>query len=221
MVVIGIDFSINHPGVCISYDYKKFEWLGVNNTKCTKKKSAFLVDLQQQYENVTFFDLGEKFVKGENYSSTERMKVINMVELSNLICTWIEAKTQGQGPIIVAFEGFSYGSSGNSLVDIAQGTGIMKKDILDRILKRNSNGLYIFSPGELKNAIGCKGNAGKDVIFNQFCQDPKLEIIKETGLHKLVIDNASDIFIKGKVEAPFIDMIDSYLPVLKIHSLLS
>lgn len=220
MIIVGIDFSINHPGVCISYDFKTFEWLGVCNTKNSKKKSKFLEDLQLAYEGVSFLDLGEKDVKGNTYSSTESKKLENMVKLSNHIKDWIIKRLDWNQPIIVAFEGFSYGSSGNSLVDIAQGTGIIKKDLLDSVLKGNRQGLFIFSPGELKNCLGCKGNADKLTVLNQFLEDPKIEEVKSTGFFKLLKDNSSDIIIKNKVESPFMDMVDSYLPILKVYNVL-
>jgi len=220
LIIIGIDFSINHPGVCISYDFKSFEWLGVCNTKNTKKKSKLLEDLQLAYEGVSFLELGEKDVKGNTYSSTESKKLENMVKLSGHIKEWLIKRIDWNQPIVVAFEGFSYGSSGNSLVDIAQGTGILKKDLLDALLKGNRQGLFVFSPGELKNCLGCKGNADKLTVLNQFKADPKIQEVRETGLFKLLKDYSSDIIIKDKVDSPFMDMVDSYLPVLKVHEVL-
>jgi hypothetical protein len=119
--------------------------------------------------------------------------------------------------IIVSIEGVAYGAQGNALIDICIATGMVRKAILDRVLNGDADRLYIFSPGELKNAIGAKGNANKFEIFEHFKRDPKIEAVKQSSLYQL-INRYEDYILKGKeVKSPFSDMVDSYLAVLKIH----
>ena len=84
------------------------------------------------------------------------------------------------------------------------------------MLNNQHERLFVFSPSELKNAIGAKGNAGKLDIFEKFKVDPILESVKDSDLFKAV--NSQKWIIKGdKITSPIIDMIDSYLGVVKIY----
>jgi hypothetical protein len=88
-------------------------------------------------------------------------------------------------------------------------------------LDGDSRRLYIFSPSELKNAIGAKGNANKYEIYQQFKLDPKIETVKQSDLYQL-INKYEDLVLKGQeIKSPFSDMIDSYLAALKIHEILT
>jgi hypothetical protein len=75
--------------------------------------------------------------------------------------------------------------------------------------------MFIFSPGELKNAIGAKGNAGKYDIFTQFKDFPGPAL--GSDLHSAILKYEDTIVNDQQVKSPFSDMIDSYLAVLKIH----
>ena len=80
--------------------------------------------------------------------------------------------------------------------------------------------MFVFSPGELKNAIGCKGNAPKGDIFNKFKDDPLLDAVKESDLHKAVLREDWMVTNKGDIVSPIMDMIDGYLGVTKFHQIL-
>jgi hypothetical protein len=86
------------------------------------------------------------------------------------------------------------------------------------VLKNNADRLFIFSPSELKNAIGCKGNANKMDIFNQFKSDPQIEAIRSSDLYKAV--HTEKWIVQGdKILSPVIDMVDSVLGIIKIYQL--
>jgi Holliday junction resolvasome RuvABC endonuclease subunit len=148
---------------------------------------------------------------------TERTKLINYQELIDLIIKEILDKTDDDN-IICAIEGISYGSKGNALVDISQSTGILKIKLIEEVLNNQHDRLFVFSPSELKNAIGAKGNAGKLDIFKKFKEDPVIEAVKESDLFKAV--NSQKWIQNGeKIVSPIIDMVDSYLGVAKIYNL--
>ena len=79
----------------------------------------------------------------------------------------------------------------------------------------------MFSPGELKNAIECKGNAPKVDIFNAFKEKPIIESVKNSDLHNAVLKEDWMVTNKGDIVSPIMDMIDAYLGVTKIHSILN
>lgn len=217
MTIVSIDFSILYPGICIVKDFKDFKWSAIVNTKITKKERENLDALTKLYSNLSINYTSSKRKTEAEYHLTERTKLVNYQELVDLIIKEILEKTDDDN-IICAIEGISYGSKGNALVDISQSTGILKIKLIEEVLNNQHERLFVFSPSELKNAIGAKGNAGKIDIFNKFKTDPVIESVKESDLFKAV--NSQKWIQNGeKIVSPIIDMVDSYLGVAKIYQL--
>lgn len=215
MFVIGIDFSIQFPAVCICKDFNSFSWVSCVNSNLTKAHRKLLEDVQLEYPNLEFIFLPPKNLKHDTYSATERAKLENYSRLVDTLINRVNQIVLGQ-PAIVSIEGVAYGAQGNALIDICQATGMLRKKILDTTLSGHQESVFIFSPGELKNAIGAKGNAGKYDVYQQFKSNPM--IAAGSSLHQ-VIDKYEDQILKDQtVKSPFMDMIDSYLAVLKIHT---
>jgi len=216
MNIIGIDFSILYPGICISTDFNSFKWIGFTNTKITKKDSRFIEDVNSLYSNLKLIELGERPAKNKQYHINERLKLSNFIKLTDNIINEIQKLTKDTDNII-AIEGISFGSSGNSLVDISQATGILKSKLTK--LTNSVDKIFVFSPSELKNAIGCKGNASKIDVYNKFKEDPIIENAKNSDLYKL-IHSSEDVIFNGKnIKSPYMDMIDSYLPIVKVYNI--
>ena len=218
MFVIGIDFSIQFPAVCISKDFKSFSWIACVNSNLTKAHRKLLEDVQLEHPTLEFIFLPPKNLKHDTYSATERAKLENYSRLVDVLIDRVNQIVlpglNGQ-PLIVSIEGIAYGAQGNALIDICQATGMLRKKILDTTLNGHQESVFIFSPGELKNAIGAKGNAGKYDVYQQFKSNPM--IADGSSLHQ-VINKYEDSILKDQtVKSPFMDMIDSYLAVLKIH----
>lgn len=218
MTIVSIDFSILYPGICICKDFKEFKWLSVVNTKVKKADQVNFDYLLKNYPNIKIEKTTTIRKTHPEYHITERVKLINYKELISKIIDEI-LKEVGDDEVIVSIEGMSFGSKGNSLVDIAQSTGILRHELLTKVLKNNADRLFIFSPSELKNAIGCKGNAGKIDVFNQFKADPIIEAAKSSDLAKAI--NSEKWIVNGdKIVSPIIDMVDAYLGIVKIYQLL-
>lgn len=218
MTIIGIDFSIAFPAACITHDFKKFRWVACVNTGITKAYSKFLEDVSLEYNSLEFIILPQTKEKHLTYSSSERAKAIRysrQVDALTARLSEIITESGDGGPIIVSIEGMAYGASGNSLIDIAQATGMLKKSILDRILNGHSESLFIFAPSELKNAIGAKGNANKFDIYNKF--KDSIGPVAGSDLYSATTKYEDTIVTEKEVKSPFSDMIDSYLAVLKIQ----
>jgi len=219
LIVVGIDFSIQYPAACICRNFNDFTWVACVNANITKAHRKFIEDVCAEHTSikVKFLPPRERQPKGEEtYSGTERLKLANYSKLVDEFVSAILAEISSAELIdIVSIEGIAYGAQGNALIDISQATGMIRKAMLDKALMSRSDRLFVFSPGELKNAIGAKGNAGKFDVFKTFVDDPK--IAAESSLHR-IINMDTDQIVKGQeVKSPFMDMIDSYLAVLKIH----
>ena len=215
MIIIGIDFSIQYPAACISRDFKSFNWVACVNTNTTKIHKGFLDDTALEFKNLKFVHLPAREKGQDTYSAIERSKLSNYSTLVDTFVTEILAHVKNDDRVIVSIEGIAYGAQGNALLDIAQSTGMMRKALLDRLLNGHSEKLFIFSPGELKNAIGAKGNAGKYDVYQTFKENPSLAV--NSDLHNAINKYEDQILKKQEVKSPFMDMIDAYLAVLKIH----
>ena len=215
MIIIGIDFSIQYPAACISRDFKSFNWVACVNTNTTKIHKRFLDDTALEFKNLKFVHLPTREKGQDTYSAIERSKLSNYSTLVDTFVTEILAHVKNDDLVIVSIEGIAYGAQGNALLDIAQSTGMMRKALLDRLLNGHSEKLFIFSPGELKNAIGAKGNAGKYDVYQTFKENPSLAV--NSDLHNAINKYEDQILKKQEVKSPFMDIIDAYLAVLKIQ----
>lgn len=216
LIIIGIDFSIQFPAVCICRDFNSFSWIACVNTNTTKVFKKFLDDTEQEFKGLKFVHLPARIKGQDTYSGSERSKLANYSTLVDALVTAIAEETNSSEDIIISIEGIAYGAQGNALIDISQATGMIRKALLDRVLKGKSEKVFIFSPGELKNAIGAKGNAGKFDVYQTFKAKP---ILAENSDLYLAINRYEDQILKGQeVKSPFMDMIDSYLAVLKIYN---
>ena len=218
MTIISIDFSILYPGICICRDFIDFKWLAVVNTNLSKKDRGQLDHITATYQNLKIKYTKTKRSAQAEYHLSERVKLVNYLELINIIVEELGELINKEEKIICVIEGISFGSKGNALVDISQATGMLKQKIVDEILSGDADRFFVFSPSELKNAIGAKGNANKLDIFNKFISDPILEKVKESDLYRLVTTE-NWVVKDAKVASPIIDMIDSYLGIVKIHEL--
>jgi Holliday junction resolvasome RuvABC endonuclease subunit len=221
LVVIGIDFSIQYPAICIARDFKSFTWIAFVNANTSKVYQKFLEETNNHYPNlrIHILDPRKRLSKqNETYSGTERLKLANYSNLIDQIIQKIAANLKGEEPLVISIEGIAYGAQGNALIDISQATGMIRKAILDHLLKGRSDKFFVFSPGELKNAIGAKGNAGKFDVFKTFIENPGLAT--DSDLINCINTNIDKIVKGQQIASPFMDMIDAYLAVLKVHSIL-
>lgn len=220
MTIISLDFSILYPGVCICRDFKEYQWLAVINTNITKKDEKRFDDLISQYPTINIFKTTTRREKMSQYHLTERNKLVNYLEATDLLIDNLKDLISEEDDLLVCIEGISFGSKGNALVDISQATGIIKNKLVNQILNGDANRFFVFSPGELKNAIGCKGNASKMDVFNKFMEDPILESVKKSDLYQAILKE-DWIATDKTVKSPIVDMIDSYLGVTKIYQILN
>ncbi len=221
MIVIGIDFSIQYPAVCIARNFNRFTWLAFVNANTTKSYQKFLEETTDHWSElkIYFLEPRKKIPKSaETYSGTERLKLANYSHLVDQIIQRVREELAGEEPTVVSIEGIAYGAQGNALIDISQATGMIRKALLDNLIAGKPERLFVFSPGELKNAIGAKGNAGKFDVFKTFTENPGAA--SDSHLIQCINMNADKIVKGQQIASPFMDMIDAYAATAKVHSIL-
>lgn len=225
MYIIGVDYSLNFPSICISRDFLSFEFLSIVNTKnISNVHKEFLLKTEARLPS---FDVGflDGVTKSAQYHVNERSKLLNYIEMTNslvrLIRLRIGALDVNDVPIL-GIEGYSYGSKGSSVFEIPAASSLFKRDVFEKVLGSRVDNYFVFSPSTLKQALGLKGNAKKTEIFERFLEEPGIDAMRGNGFYAFLLENRDNPRVfnpkSGKVESPFNDLLDAYLSVLTIYN---
>lgn len=203
--IIGIDFSLNSPGFCILTE-TDCKWISLHRTtniidKMLKKDGSPFKVLGDN-GTVSINIIEKKEFTGE-YHDKERQKILNAIYFSEIALDLLDPYLNQNS--IVGMEGLSFGSSGNSLIDISMTTALIRAGVVKRI---NPDNFYVISPTTLKK-FAVKGNAKKDELYNALIEK-KSEDVRIKPLLKL-LSEYKDSWVKGsgKVENPCSDIIDA------------
>jgi len=203
--IIGIDFSLNSPGFCILTE-TDCKWISLHRTtniidKMLKKDgSPFKILGDNGTVNINIIQ--KKEFTGE-YHDKERQKILNAIYFSEIALDLLDPYLNQNS--VVGMEGLSFGSSGNSLIDISMTTALIRAGVVKRI---NPDNFYVISPTTLKK-FAVKGNAKKDELYNALLEK-KSDDVRIKPLLKL-LSEYKDSWVKGsgKVENPCSDIIDA------------
>lgn len=190
MIIVGIDYSKNSPGVCIRKD-NTFEFLSFIRAVENKKNTAHFTSLRDRGIKMI---LNDRNTSIKDYSDLEIWKIMDASLMAKTVIENLPDDVDAIG-----IEGFSYGSKGNSGLDIAGYAYCLRNEIYK---KYGTKKFHVFSPGNVKKVAG-KGNAGKDEIMSFFLKTEDKDL-KENffwkGLYEGEIQKAK----------PIDDLIDSY-----------
>ena len=171
--IIGIDYSLTSPAVCINDGNLMFYYL-TNKKKWIGKQSENIIG----YEHDEWIDPIERFKNISNFVFN-----VNGTHLTPTI---------GYRSIEKIFiEGYSYGSKGQGLFQIAENCGILKYRLQEQNLPYET-----VVPSVVKKGATGKGNADKDMMYKAFVKETKLDL--------------KQIFDTDKVGNPISDIADSY-----------
>ena len=178
--IVGIDYSLTSPAVCINdgdltfyYLTNKKKLIGQMNENIFGYEHEEWTDPIKRFKNISNFVF---YVLGKHISPTIGFRSIDKIFI----------------------EGYSYGSKGQGLFQIAENCGILKY----RLQEMNLNYDTVVPSVVKKGATG-KGNADKDMMYEAFKKETKLDLKK--------------IFDTEKVGNPISDIADSYF-IQKIGS---
>ena len=171
--IVGIDYSLNSPAICIadnSFDFNKcsFHFL-------TSKKKH----------------IGQF---GKNIIGYEHKEYNTPIERFTNISSWaldiIHKHKEDTAKVFI--EGYSFGSKGQAVFQIAENCGILKYR-----LQLSPSILYdTVVPSVVKKFASGKGNADKQLMYNSFLNHTGADLLKA--------------FDMGKLNNPVTDIVDSY-----------
>jgi len=171
--IVGIDYSLNSPAICIAGDNFDFN-------KCS---FHFLTSKKKH--------IG-KF--GKNIFGYEIKDYKTPIERFTNISTWaldiIHKHKNDTAKVFI--EGYSFGSKGQAVFQIAENCGILKYR-----LQMSPSILYdTIVPSVVKKYASGKGNADKQLMYDSFKDHTKQDLLK--------------MFDMGKLNNPVTDIVDSY-----------
>lgn len=146
--------------------------------------------------------LPKKEFDGE-YHEKEREKILNAIYFSDKLLELIDPYLHDGTS--VGMEGLSFGSTGNSLIDISMTTALLRAAIVKKI---NPMDFFVISPTTLKK-FAVKGNAKKDELYSALLEKKKNDLRLKPLLDILDKNKTSWVKGSGKVENPCSDIIDA------------
>ena len=178
--LVGIDYSLTSPAICVTDDFK-FEYSHfyfLTNKKKHLGKFGNIIG----YEHQPYTDPIQRFTQISDWV----LKVLKLNHSKDNIDT-----------LAIAIENYSYGSKGQALFQIAENCGILKYRLAEEKYKYS-----VIVPSVVKKLATGKGNADKEMMYEQFCKDTKTDL-------KKLLDTA-------KAGNPVSDIVDSWY-IAKAH----
>tara|TARA_R100000657_G_C4671190_1_gene115711 strand:- start:901 stop:1560 length:660 start_codon:yes stop_codon:yes gene_type:complete len=219
MIHIGIDFSLNSPGACVQTADGKYHFITFFNygnriwdEEGRKIPKAFSVHKELMDDEAILGFPYNRQVTSKEFLPRERQKLEDAGNISSLMVDIFSTLFEGD-EVKIALEGFSYGSKGNSFIDIIQYNTFLRKALID---KYSIKDLSVYQPSHVKKLAG-KGNANKHYMAEAFQNDVLNDkSLRDTKLWK---------WCKGKdfstkIPKPIDDIIDAYfiLKALKANN---
>ena len=201
--IIGIDFSLNSAAFCsltneetyLGSLYKSSDSL----EKLMNKKDRSIKDLSG-IKNLDLNIIEKPQIKGE-YHEIERQKIEAFIRNADMFFAMMKPYLDITSYVFM--EGISFGSTGNSLIDISMATALLRERIMSIVPAEN---FYVFSPSSIKK-FALKGNAKKNELYETILlkRDKRIEQIQG------ILQENKHQWIKGSkdVVAPCNDLIDS------------
>lgn len=213
MTYIGIDFSLNAPAVVVQSEIEEHYYVYYNTYKrYTGGKDLTYDDYISKYNelyllnslkgmNLRLRRVIPKELKSTDYVKSFRKKFTNYTELVNLILEDVSKYSD----VVVGIEGYSFSSSNNNIIDLAECTFHLKHRIITEVLNGDVDKLYVFAPSQIKKFTTGKGNANKIKMFEAILDDKwEGKLCDMVRLHKNTIKNGE------KIVSPFDDIIDAF-----------
>lgn len=197
MYKIGIDFSINKPAATVATEdgHEHFIW---SHDMSDKNKELF------RSLGINVIKRNDEKLDETNLSMKKRWEIRNSQYLSELIFHTLEQYLNADTE--VAFEGSSYGSSGNVVLQLAMYSHDLMGMLCNKISLEN---LYVYAPQTLKKVAGCskEKKKGKEPMIMAYAKREHTE-----ELAKTILENPLKIKKKGGKSwvDGLDDIIDSY-----------
>lgn len=203
---VGVDFSINSPGVTIRNADNKLHFYAFPRVGSVKEDC--LISLRLAGVNVSVLDGANSLPAKATIAQRERNSLTDAIMEATAISKQIKLAANKDKDLYLAIEGFSFGSTGNRLAQIS-GYQYLFRYVLHQNNKLNLDHFHTYSPMTVKATAG-KGNFKKADMIAAFLASQE-ESLLETGLWKAMTADPTQFQTKrGNWLSPIDDIIDSY-----------
>ena len=217
MIHIGIDFSLNSPGACIEDSDGNYHFITFFNyvnriwdEEGRKIPKAFSAHKELMDNNTLLGFPYNRQVTSKEFLPRERQKLEDAGNISSLMVGIFSTLFEGD-KVSVALEGFSYGSKGNSFIDIIQYNTFLRKALIDKYSIEN---LSVFQPSHVKKLAG-KGNANKHYMAEAFQND----VLNDKSLRRTKLWKwCQGKDFSTKIPKPIDDIVDAYFILKALKS---
>ena len=209
MIYSGIDFSLNSPVTCTQDHKGKYTFITFFNygnriwdEEGRKIPKSFSVHKELMDDKTILGFPYYRQVKDKDFLLSEREKLTDGQNIADLISN-ILITLYGTENHKIALEGFSYGSKGNSFIDIVQYNTFLRNEIVNSWGVEN---ISIYQPSHVKKLAG-KGNANKHYMVKAFQDD----VFNDKDLRKTKLwkwTQGKDF--TEKIPKPIDDLVDAY-----------
>jgi hypothetical protein len=193
MTKIGIDFSINSTAITIINDDEIRMFSFVPNYR--PELSAF-----KTHKQITEFVEIHSYEKSQNTKDPiedQSIKLLNADNLSNQIIEAIRPHIKGD--VEIRIEGFSFGSKGNSFIDLITYNTFLKV----KLIQNWGHNIRVLSPKSLKKMYTGNGNASKCDMVREFMKRDS------SAFREKMVDLGLDKEGEFVINKPIDDLIDS------------
>jgi len=167
--LIGIDFSINKPAACIldNGNYYFYGW--------PYNLSKKLIDIYRN-ANVNIIERTDEKIISKDVSEKMRFEISNSQYLSevmfNTLKSFLHINTY------IAFEGLSYGSSGNVALQLGGYKYMLMSKLSSKVPLKN---MFTYSPITAKKTANCAGRGKtKNDIIDSFIKTAHCSVLRDS-----------------------------------------
>ena len=174
--IAGIDYSLTYPAICI---YSEEEDGGCFDfDRCML---YYLSNNEKRQQLAAGSGLGN--IRAELYPKWDTQE-----ERHDVLSSWVLELIQGCSEVFI--EGYAYGVTSNR-APIYENTAILKHKMWKRKITFKT-----YPPTVVKKFATGKGNANKELMYEQFCKDTGTDLIGE--------------FKMSRLGNPITDIVDAY-----------
>jgi Holliday junction resolvasome RuvABC endonuclease subunit len=191
MIYVGIDYSINSPGICILQDNQEAKFFFFHNNPDKLYK-----DILVRPSNFYCYTYPKDYKH-----DTERFHLIS----EYVIKTIQKCRELSNEGIVVGLEDYSMGSRGK-VFNLAENAGILKHKLFT-----NDIDFHLFAPKSIKKSATGNGNADKSMMYAKFLEEGNLDIHQLLQPKKKIdssfaVDLADAYFIAKAVQQKVLDI---------------
>lgn len=241
-IYIGIDYSLKSPAICI-FQNNTYKWISYPQENIFKKSDFDYLNQLSQLNDIKLIFNKENFINSEKLNEyTKILYYNNQIEfLFNLIINELPLQNINNINIYIGFEGYSFASLSNNIIDIVTASTLFKITIIKNNIFKNFT-LNTYPPKIIKKFAGY-GSYDKSDLFNIFINNYlyiknkyKLQLKNKKNnfnlnyKDKLLINQPFYKFCKNlqpiifsknikkiKIPKPIDDLIDSYFIVKYLY----